>query len=124
MNQDKKISEFLYKFEAYARLSDRRFRRHRSVKNFSYADLGTAMDHLSTMSWEEEPYIELTIPQDRFRLLVEMDEYNTKREEEYDWVRKEQERQRHELWVRQKNPAVQKAWERYQLLLGLADEGQ
>ncbi len=123
MNQNKKLNEFLYKYEARARLSNQYHRRHRSVK-FNYADIDQAFDSLAVLPFEEEPYVEILIPQDRFHHLVEMEEYSGRREHEYNWAQEEQKRQHRERWIRQKNPAVQKAWERYQLLLGLADEGK
>jgi hypothetical protein len=120
---DREVARFLEKYEAMAKLSHRQFRRHRRVQ-FNYAEFDYAIDYLKSAPWEEEPYVEMLIPQDRFRHLVEMEEYNTRREEEYQWAKHEQDRQHRERWIRQKNPAVQTAWERYQMLLALVDDGR
>lgn len=120
---NREVARFLEKYEAVARLSTRQHRRYRRVR-FNYADFDSAIDYLKTTDWEQEPYVEVLIPQDRFRHLVEMEDYNTKREQEFQWAEREQERQRRERWLRQKNPAVQTAWEKYQMLLALVDDGQ
>jgi hypothetical protein len=121
--QDREVARFLEKYEARAGLSHQHYRRRRNVR-FNYSEITTAIDYLKEQPWEEEAYVEMLIPQDRFRHLVEMEEYNTRREEEYQWAKHEQDRQRRERWIRQKNPSVQMAWDRYQMLLALVDDGR
>lgn len=117
-NVKKEVHDFLHKYEAIASLSGRMYRRHRSIR-FNYRDFDTAFDELNTIPFEEEPYVEVLIPQDKFRHLVEMEEFIQKSRKEYEWAQNEMDRQRKEAWLRQKNESVQKAYDRYQTLLNL-----
>lgn len=117
-SSNKELNEFLYKYEARATLSHKMFRRHKAVK-FNYKDIDQAFDQLAVLPFEEEPYVEILIPQDRFRHLVEIEKFITQADREREWSKHEMERQRKESWVRQKNETVRKAYERYQTLLNL-----
>jgi hypothetical protein len=118
MTPDKDIDEFLYKYEARATLSNKYYRRHRSVK-FDYKYIDSAMEQMATLPFEEEPYVEVLIPQDRFRHLVEMEQFAKTVDVERQWAKQQFERERKESWIRQKNEAVATAWNRYQTLLNL-----
>jgi hypothetical protein len=78
-----------------------------------------AVDQMATLPFEEEPMVEITMPQDRFRHLVEIEKFVTSADREREWAKHELERQRKEVWIRQKNDTVRKAYERYQTLLNL-----
>ncbi len=117
-NSNKELHEFLYKYEAKAYLSSKMYRRCKHIR-FDYKDFDTAFDTLASMPTEDEPYVEMLIPQDKFRHLVEMEEFVNKADKEYQWAQNEMERQRKDAWIRQKNESVRKAYERYQTLLNL-----
>lgn len=117
-NSNKELNEFLYKYEARAQLSNMTYRRIRRVR-FDYKDIDDAFDQLSTIPFEDEPLVEITMPQDRFRHLVEVEQFITSTDREREWAKQEMERQRKEQWVRQKDERVRKAYERYQTILNL-----
>jgi hypothetical protein len=118
---DKKIKEFCWKYDAIAGPSARKYRRPARV-DFS---IWSSDPTLFQNTYEDIPMVDVTMPEDRFRALLEHDA----------WVEKAglQDNQffsnnvmrvsnmvvEHELEcrIRQENPAVQKAWERYQMLL-------
>jgi len=115
---NKELKEFLYKYEAGANLSNRMYRRVRNIR-FDYKYMDQAVDQMGTLPFEEEPMVEITMPQDRFRHLVEIEKFVTSADREREWAKHELERQRKEVWIRQKNDTVRKAYERYQTLLNL-----
>lgn len=117
-NSNKELNEFLYKYEARAQLSNMTYRRIRRIR-FDYKDIDSAFDQLSTIPFEDEPMVEITMPQDRFRHLVEVEQFITSTDREREWAKQEMERQRKESWVRQKDERVRKAYERYQTILNL-----
>ena len=117
-NSNKELNEFLYKYEARAQLSNMTYRRTRRIR-FDYKDIDDAFDQLSTIPFEDEPLVEITMPQDRFRHLVEVEQFITSTDREREWAKQEMERQRKEQWVRQKDERVRKAYERYQTILNL-----
>ena len=115
---NKELKEFLYKYEAGANLSNRMYRRVRNIR-FDYKYMDQTVDQMATLPFEEEPMVEITMPQDRFRHLVEIEKFVTSADREREWAKHELERQRKEVWIRQKNDTVRKAYERYQTLLNL-----
>lgn len=115
---EEETNRFLHKYEAVAGLS--RQRMYHKRKPVRYADWkGDIPFHQDI---ETEPCVEVQIPQHQFQRLVE-------RESEYtELVRKNQDIT-HQLWdqraeedLRRKHPAVQKAWEKYVLMLQLVKE--
>ena len=72
---------------------------------------------------EREPLLKIYISEDNYTRLIESE----RRVEELDYRSKELESLRHKLLVeaeiRRKNPALQKAWEKYQMVLGLVENG-
>lgn len=117
-DSNKELNEFLYKYEARATLSDKMYRRARRIQ-FDYKYMDQAFDQLATLPFEEEPMVEITMPQDRFRHLVEVEGFVTSADREREWAKNQLEIQKREAWIRQKSDAVRKAYERYQTLLNL-----
>lgn len=119
---DDKVKEFCYKYDAIAGPSARNWRRPQRV---NYSIWSESDPNMFQNTYEEIPMVDITMPEDRFRALLEHDA----------WIERaglqdnqffannvmrvsnmvvEHER---ECRIRQENPAVQKAWERYQMLL-------
>lgn len=119
----KEIQKFCYKYEAVVGPSSKKWRRPARVDYQIWRDSDPSM--FQTMKYEELPMVDITMPEDRFRALLEHD----------DWVSKaglqdnnffnnnvmrvsnlivEHER---ECRIRQENPTVKLAWEKYQMLL-------
>jgi hypothetical protein len=117
-NPNKEVDEFLHKYEAKAYLSNKMFRRMRRIK-FDYKDIDSAFDTITTLPVDEEPYVEVLIPQDRFRHLVEMEQFVKSVDTEREWAKRQYQDMKKESWIRQKNESVRKAYERYQTLLNL-----
>jgi hypothetical protein len=120
----KEVEEFCKKYDAYVGPSSRMHRRHRLV---------------TMQEWEKDPFepmptwdvamVGITMPEDRFRALMEHDhwlEWNQRAHEGFqgaDAVRIARERER-ECRIRHEHPGVQAAWEQYQVMLRLVDPGQ
>lgn len=120
---DEKLNEFTRKYDAYIRPSHRMHRRARRVdfKMWSESD----PDLFNTLPYDDVACVEIHMPEDRFRALLEHD----------DWLHRAQMRNyikgneaidivtqyERECRVRHQNPAVQDAYEKYQLLLRLCD---
>lgn len=110
--------DFLKRYEAQAELSRGKMyykRQPFSMKDFSTADYMTATYHA-----EQEPYVEMNIPQHRFRELVEQEKYKRYLEDRADYDARIVENLRADERVRDRNPAVQKAYRNYLTLLELA----
>jgi hypothetical protein len=122
---DEKVKEFCYKYDARARPSGECWRRPQWMPYLEWLALDPDAPIRDTIRYDDVPMVDITMPEDRFRALLEHDA----------WVEKaglqdnqffsnnvmrvsnivvEHER---ECRIRQENPAVQKAWERYQMLL-------
>lgn len=121
------FKNFCHQYDAYVGPSSRM---HRRVRRMNY-DIWSRSDPgiFNAVPVEEIKCVEIHMPEDRFRALVEHDE----------WIRNaglqdnsyfnnnvsrvsnlivEHER---EARIRHENPAVQKAWEKYQMLLRMVD---
>lgn len=117
-DSNKELNEFLYKYEATAQLSNKMYRRPKRIR-FDYKNIDSDFSLYSKIPFEDEPMVEITMPEDRFRHLVEVEQFVTSTDREREWAKQEIERQRKESWVRQKDERVRKAYERYQTILNL-----
>jgi hypothetical protein len=116
---DKEVDYFLHLYEAHASLSQRKlYYRRRPIRYSDWVNDGSPIPFDQEI--DTEPMVEVYIPQDKFRRLVE-------REQEFrDLVSRNQDlfdkiqQDRADDAVRKANPAVQQAWERYKMLLELA----
>ena len=81
---------------------------------------------------QDVPMVEITMPEDRFRALMEHDhwleraglhdnEYFTNNVKRVHNIAVDHER---ECRLRAEHPALQKAWEQYQIMLRMVDDGQ
>jgi hypothetical protein len=127
---DKKLKEFCYKYESIVGPSKRMLRRTVPIPFSTFQEQGfSAFD---TREVKDIPMVEITMPEDRFRALLEHDA----------WVERaglqdngffnnnvmrvsnlivEHER---ECKLRAEHSAVQKAWEQYQIMLKMVDDGR
>jgi hypothetical protein len=69
---------------------------------------------------EREPMVQIHMPQDEFKNLVEKERWYGRLEQEADYYKRIVEQYRNDERVRDSNPSVQKAWEKYLMLLELA----
>lgn len=115
---NKDVHHFLRKFEANASISNQRYRRYKRIDYRDWIAPGSPIPF--TTEAEDEPMIDMTVPQHRFRELVEREEYLTRLEQDYDYNQKIVNMLRADERVRDDNPAVAKAYRNYLTLLELA----
>ena len=117
------IKEFCHKYDAYVQESKRMHRRSRRIdyKMWSESD----PDIYQAIPYDEVKCVEIHMPEDRFRALLEHDEWlHQKRQQTYYrndeavQIVKQHER---ETRIRHSNPSVKLAWEKYQSMLSLVD---
>lgn len=123
MNDD--VRDFCSKYDAYLQPSSRMHRRAQRIDYKMWSESGPEL-------WRHQPYedvrcVEVHMPEDRFRALVEHDSWlESNRLDSFSnpglvhHLVREHER---ETQIRHQYPGVQKAWENYQLMLKLCDEG-
>lgn len=113
---------FLHNYEAQASLSDRKHYAKRMPMSVSdYHRYHTAMDVYEYESYiQREPYVEMYIPQHKFEELVQRDAYYNKVAAQEEESLKIIKQLLADDAVRRTNPAVNNAWQKYQMLLELA----
>lgn len=118
---DKEVKEFCYKYNACVTDSSRMYRRTKRIdyKFWSESD----PEIFQQIPYEEIKCVEIHMPEDRFRALLEHDEwlYNSRMSNhmvggEAIQIVKQHER---ETRIRHENPSVKIAWEKYQTMLSL-----
>ncbi len=116
---DQEVNDFLKSYEATAGLSRHKMYARRIPVRYNdwLKDGGSIPFHQEV---EREPMVEMYIPQNRFRDLVEKQRWYGKVEEEAQYYKRIVEQYRADERVRDSNPAVQKAWRNYITLLELA----
>jgi hypothetical protein len=110
---------FLKKYQAQAELS-----KHKMYARMPKFHMGRMQDYdpyspTTTIEFEREPMVEMYIPQDKFRDLVERDRWIGRLEGEAEYYRKRYMQEMEDDKIRHRNPAVMKAWQQYQMLLEL-----
>lgn len=116
---NKELEQFCNEYEAYAEVSRKQYARR---KAFSLTDYRmTAMEAYDMESFiEREPYIELSIPQHKLHeLLIQHQQYRLLQQQHH-YAEQSLNREREDKLVRLENPAVMKAYEKYQLLLEMS----
>jgi len=113
LNED--LKKFCHKYECDVRTSYRKVRRMRPIR---WTDLSEDVRDLYTDMYDEQ-CLEITIPEDRFRTLVDFENEITKHQENRRAIESIIEEKRREHFLRNKNPALKKAYEHYQLILKL-----
>lgn len=114
------VDDFLKQYQARAMLSrDKMYAKPQRYRYSSDYDF-TTYDCASSISFEREPYVEMYIPQDEFRKLVEKERYYKKMSQQHDYATQVVNQQVQDEVVRKQNPSVEIAWRKYQMLLELA----
>lgn len=114
------LNNFLFKYESQAQLSIRQYARRRPMSVSDYHRYNSSMDVYDYESYiDREPMVEMVIPQHRFQELIERDIYYTKLSQQVDYATTVVNQMVEDEVVRKNNPAVEKAWKQYQMLLEL-----
>lgn len=119
---DKEVKEFCHKYDAFVQPSSRMMRRHKREMYDKWRDNS---DIFQTIPYEDIKCVEVHMPEDRFRALIEHDEWLYKSQmsgyikgnEAIDIV----EQHRREVRIRHENPAAKIAYDKYQNILRLVD---
>jgi len=119
------IKEFCRKYEARVGPSAQPWRRTKPVPFSVFEEQG--MVAFENIQYQDVPMVEITMPEDRFRALMEHDHWlanaglhdNQFFHNNVMRVSNMVVDHERECRIRQENPAVRSAWEKYQLLLGL-----
>lgn len=106
---------FLEKYEAHVRLSDKRYARREPIRFSDWNVYST--DYCSEI--RTEPYLEVTLPQHRLQQLVERDRYFDQLIKQNDYSIQVVNQMVQDELVRKENPAVEKAYQKYKALLEL-----
>ena len=116
---DREVNYFLQIYEAQAGLSSHKlYYRRRPLRYTDWLDSGAPIPFDQEV--DREPMVEMYIPQEKFRRLVEREqEFRDLVNRNQDLFEKIQD-QRADEAVRKSNPAVEKAYRNYQMLLELA----
>jgi hypothetical protein len=126
---DKKIKEFCYKYEARAEPSHRVHRRAKRIDYKIWSD--SDPDMFQTIPYEDVPMVSITMPEDRFRALLEHDQWieqaglQDNRHFNNNVMRVSQMVVDHEreCKIRNQYPALRILWDKYQTMLRLCDSG-
>jgi hypothetical protein len=116
--------EFFKKFDMQVYQSSRKLRRipnmwqHTNARNVSISD-STMYQH-STIPIEEVECVEVLMPRDRLNSIIEYINYCERSVEKHEVDRQLIARYERDRIVRLKNPAVEKAYQKYVMLLELA----
>jgi hypothetical protein len=123
MQQDFENSEqrdsahFLQKYEAQASLSSHKMYAVREPFNYSFSyDLRSVPYSFQV---RQEPYVEMYIPQERYKQLIENEKIIRQLEDDRRYYKDIVDSHRADERVRESNPVVKKAWQKYSTLLAL-----
>ena len=117
---NKEVNEFSHKYDAIVGPSSRMYRRSRPIDYNMWKENDS--NFYQNFPYEEVKCVEIHMPEDRFRALLEHDDWlyrtrqNSFRTDEAIQIVKQYER---ETRIRHSNPSVQIAWEKYQTMLSL-----
>ena len=117
-------AEFFKKFDMQVQPSRRKLRRipnmwqHTNAWNYSISD--SAMYQPQTFPIEEVDCVEVLMPQDRLQHIIDYINYCEDKVEHYKTDRQLMARYEQDRVVRLANPAVEKAYQKYVMLLELA----
>lgn len=121
---DKEVNNFSHKYDAYVQPSTRMHRRRSRIDYKIWSESDPYIDYKSP-PYEAVKCVEIHMPEDRFRALLEHDDWLHQksqqtyyRNDEAIHIVREHER---ETRIRHANPSVKLAWEKYQTLLSLVD---
>ena len=120
------IDEFCHKYQAEVGQSRRMWRRPQSVPYDVWLKDPDVFKSIECV--DDVPMVEITMPEDRFRALMEHDhwlELQQRRDQTglvTNAVRVAREHER-ECRIRHEHPSVRSAWEQYQIMLSMVDTG-
>lgn len=116
---DETVGEFLKRYQATAELSRHKmYARRIPIRYNEWLQNGGPIPFDQAV--EREPMVEINMPQERFRALIETERWTGKVEQEVEYYKKRYWQELEDDKIRQRNPSVKKAWEQYQMLLELA----
>lgn len=119
MTADKEVVYFLRKYEAHACLSHTKmYYKRMPIRYTAWIEQGGPIPF--EQEHYREPYVEVAIPQHRFQQLVESEQVYEDALRGHEHANSVLQQSRADERVRDSNPAVQKAWIKYQTLLELA----
>ena len=116
--------EFFRKFDMQVQHSNRKLRRipnmwqHTNAWNYSVSD--SAMYQHQTFPIEGVDCVEVLMPQDRLQHIIDYINYSEDQDERFKTDRQLMARYEQDRVVRLNNPAVEKAYQKYVMLLELA----
>lgn len=108
---------FLKKYEAIAEKSRDKYYAKREP--ISYRPWDTNAISYEDFRVNREPYVEVSMPEHKLNELVEKERWFEKVADDCEYYKTIVKQHRDDEIVRSKNPAVQTAWEKYQMLLRL-----
>lgn len=116
---EEETDHFLKRYEARAELSrSKNYYKRVPLKYHDWLNDGSPIPF--DLKVDQEPYVEINIPQHKFRELVEQEKYKRYLEERSDYDARIVDMLRADERIRDSNPAVQKAYEKYLILLEMA----
>jgi len=119
LSAQEQVSAFCKKYQATAELSKHKLYAKRIPINYQkWINDGEPIPF--TQEIEREPTVEINIPQDKFRDLIESDRWVGQMEAETRYYKERYLQEVEDDKIRHRNPTVKKAWEQYQMLLELA----
>jgi len=117
MNIDRdRINEFSRKYDAVVKPSHRMFQR----ANYGSTSVAIPSNVFDNVEYTDVACVNVQMPEDRFRALVEHDDWLKRRWEGFG-QRNIVEQHERECRARHENPAVKKAYENYQMLLRMVE---
>jgi hypothetical protein len=119
----KEANDFCRKYDAYVQDSNRMHRRSKRMPFQIWSESDPEI--FQQIPYEQVKCVEIHMPEDRFRALLEHDDWlhtahmsNYIKGNEAVWIVEQHER---ETRIRHANPSVQLAYEKYQMMLNLVD---
>ena len=119
----KEANDFCRKYDAYIQDSNRMHRRSKRMPFQMWSESDPEI--FQQIPYEQVRCVEIHMPEDRFRALLEHDDWlhtaqmsNYIKGNEAVWIVEQHER---ETRIRHANPSVQLAYEKYQMMLNLVD---
>ncbi len=116
---DEAVTDFLRRYESTAELSrHKRYARRIPIRYNEWLKDGGPIPFDQAV--ERQPMVEINMPQERFRDLVEKERWYGKLEQEAEYYKHRYLEAVEDEKIRHQNPTVQKAWEKYKMLLEMA----
>lgn len=119
VSAEDQVKQFCSKYQAEASLSKHKlYAKRLPIRYQDWLDQGASIPFDQEVY--REPMVEINMPQDKFRDLVEADRWTGQMEAEARYYKERYMQEVEDDKIRHRNHAVKKAWEQYQMLLELA----